>query len=123
MKIWRSFGSAHSANLTVIGEFQKVDDAELARQVVEDFVNADYGRRYPDIKAFGEAWSDRLPGVQFLGPNDRDFSMGIDGGCDVERNGMTVAVSGIRTAEIGGIIKLMLMKYPKSVTVTGRTGP
>jgi hypothetical protein len=123
MKIWRNYGSAHSANLTVIGEFTKVEDAELARTIVEDFVNANYEERYPDIAAFITAWKDRLPAVPYLGPNDRDFVMGIDHQCDVERKGNTVTVSAIRTAEIGGIIKLMLLKGPTEVKVTGETGP
>lgn len=49
--------------------------------------------------------------------------MGIDNACDVEMHGKVVTVSGIRTAEIGGIIKLMLLKDPTEIKVAGRTGP
>lgn len=123
MKIWRSYGSAHSAHLTVIGEFKSVEDAQLAKQVVEDFVNGSWEERYPDVKGFIDAWKDRLPGVWGLGPNQSDFEMGIDREVDVDRTGTTVTVSDIRSAEIGGIIKLMLLKYPAEIKVTGRTGP
>ena len=34
MKTWRSFGSGHSAHLTVIGTFKSIEDAELAEKVV-----------------------------------------------------------------------------------------
>jgi Family of unknown function (DUF6375) len=124
MKVWRSYGSGHSAHLTVVGEFDKVEDAEFAREVVEDFVNAVWEERYPDLAGFRAAWEDRLPGVaSSLGPNQTEFDMGIDNSADVERLGKTVSVSGIRSAEIGGIIKLMLLKDSAEVKVTGRTGP
>lgn len=48
---------------------------------------------------------------------------GLDNGCDVKREGTTVSVSGIRSNEIGGIIKLMLLKEAEPITVSGRTGP
>jgi hypothetical protein len=123
MKIWRSYGSAHSARLTVIGEFTSEDNAQFIREVVEDFVNAAWEERYPDVGAFISAWKERLPGVFGLGPNQCDFDMGIDNSCDVERQVTTVTVSHIRSAEIGGIIKLMLLKQPTEIKVTGRTGP
>ena len=123
MKIWKSYGSGHSAHLTVVGEFSNLEDAEFAREIVEDFVNGAWEERYPGVAGFLAAWKDRLPGVPYLGPNDRDFQMGIDDSAEVERHDKTVTVSGIRSAEIGGIIKLMLLKDSKEVRVTGRTGP
>jgi hypothetical protein len=122
MKIWRSFGSGHSAHLTVIGKFKNIDDAQLAKEVVEDFVNAVWEGRYPDLQAFQQAWEERLPAVTILGPTAPNFDMGIDDGCEVERNRQTVKVSGIRTTEIGGIIRLMLLKYPTEIKITGLTG-
>ncbi len=35
MKIWRSYGSAHSAQITVVGTFANLDDAAFAREIVE----------------------------------------------------------------------------------------
>lgn len=123
MKIWTSFGSGHSAQLTVVGQFKTPKDAELMEQAVEDFVNAHFDDRYPNAKGFGEAWEGRLPGITMLGPKESEYDMGIDQSPDVSRAGAAVTVSRIRTAEIGGIIKLMLLKDPTSVNVTGRTGP
>jgi hypothetical protein len=122
MKIWKSFGSGHSAHLTVIGTFKNVDDAQIAEEVVEDFVNAVWEQRYPDLPAFQQAWEERLPAVTLLGPTASNFDMGIDNPCDVERNEQIVTVSRIRTTEIGGIIRLMLMKYPTEIKITGITG-
>ena len=123
MKIWQCFGSGHSANLTVVGEFANIGDAKFAKELVEDFVNAAWEERYPDNAEFCKAWKDRLGGVEFLGPNQLDFDMGIDNGCDVERAATTVTVSRIRSAQIGGIIKLMLLKDSTEIKVTGTTGP
>ena len=55
MKIWKSFGSGHSAHLTVIGRFKTIDDAQVAEEVVEDFVHAQWERRYADVNAFLQA--------------------------------------------------------------------
>ncbi len=122
MKIWRSFGSGHSAHLTVIGTFKNIDDAQVAEEVVEDFVNAAWEQRYPDVQAFLQAWEARLPAVTLLGPTASNFDMGINNPCDVERAKQTVTVSRIRTTEIGGIVRLMLLKYPTEIKITGITG-
>src|SRR4051812_40023141 len=84
MKIWKSFGSAHSSHLTIVGEFATIDDANLAREIVEDFVNAQWEHRYPDNEAFIEAWKDRIPALPFFGPNQPEFELGmIDEPCAV----------------------------------------
>ena len=122
MKIWKSFGSGHSAHLTVIGTFKTIDDAQVAEEVEEDFVYAQWEGRYPDVNAFLQAWENRLPAVTLLGPTAANFDMGIDNPCDVERDEQTVTVSRIRSTEIGGIIRLMLLKYPTEIKITGVTG-
>jgi hypothetical protein len=123
MKIWRSHGSGHSAHLAVVGKFKKVGDAELAQEVIEDWVNALWEERYSDLREFLDAWKDRIGGIEFLGPRSSDMMGGLDGECDVARDGTTVSVTGIRSNEIGGIIQLMLLKEAEPITVTGRTGP
>ena len=123
MKVWQCYGSGHSARLAVVGTFANVIDAGEAKEIVEDFVNGAWEERYPNVSAFHAAWRERLQAVEHLGPNQSEFEMGIDGGCDVEQDGTTVTVAGIRSAEIGGIIKLMLLKDSTEVKVTGRTGP
>jgi Family of unknown function (DUF6375) len=35
VKIWNGYGSEHSANLVVIGQFEKAQDAAKAKQMVD----------------------------------------------------------------------------------------
>ena len=119
MKIWKGFGSAHSAHLTVISKFKNIGDAQFAEQVAEDFVNASWEQRYPDVKAFIKAWKERLPYIEGL-LNQSDFELGLDNSCDVVRDGNIVTVSNISTYEVGGIIKLMLLKDSEEVKVVGK---
>jgi hypothetical protein len=123
MKVWKAFGSAHSADLTIVGEFQSEEDALLMEQVVEDFVNAAFEERYPDARGFCHAWESRLPGVTMLGPHDPDFELGLQDTCTVTREGSRVSVSNLTFPSFDGIIRLMLLKYPTQITVRGRTGP
>ena len=34
MKIWNSFGSAHSANITIVGEFKDGTEIDLAERIL-----------------------------------------------------------------------------------------
>src|ERR1035438_3122329 len=74
MKIWRSYGSGHSAHLAVVGKFKNAADAELAREVVDDFVNALWEESYNDIREFLDAWKGRIGGIEVLGPNSADMN-------------------------------------------------
>jgi len=129
MKIWKGFGSGHSARLKIVGEFTAIEDAELMRELVDDFVNGIQNEKYRSMEEFWDAWSAAKVGEQFagmirwLGATKDDFEMGLDDTVDVKCEGTTVTVSGFRTNAVGGVIKLMLCKYPTSVTVTGQTGP
>ena len=37
MKVWREFGSSHSANVTVIGEFENGEKVQESLPLIEDF--------------------------------------------------------------------------------------
>jgi hypothetical protein len=123
MKIWRSYGSGHSAHLAVVGKFKNVADAQLAQEVIDDWVNALWKERYSDLREFLDAWKERIGAIEFLGPRSSDMMGGLQDECDVVRDGTTVSVTRISSNEIGGIIQLMLLKDAEPVTVTGRTGP
>jgi len=139
MKTWKSFGSAHSADLTVIGEFKTVEDAKLAEEVVEDFVNAALAASKmshdPDVtklirawwhrRKLIKAWKDRLPGVDRSGPTLTEFDLGFVKFCGVGLVGTTVTVTvhNIRKLEIRGILKLMLLNSPTEVRIPGGTWP
>src|SRR5437763_3886606 len=109
MKVWQSFGSGHSAHLTVVGQFKSVNDAKIASELVTDFVNGSWEERYPNVGAFIDSWKDKFDYLPFLGLSNSDFQMGIDRECDVRSSGTTVSVSS-RSNQIGGIVKLMLLK-------------
>jgi len=143
MKIWKAFGSAHSANLTIIGQFKNIRDAEFIKQIIEDFVNAPWNDLYPQIKdarypeievfipdkkAFVEYWRSRLDdteagAIEMLGPNQSDFFLGNEQPPDVIQRENMVKVTGIRSMDITGIIKLMFLRYPDEVKISGVTGP
>lgn len=122
MKIWRSFGSGHSAHLTVIGHFKSINDAKIASELLTDFVNGSWEERYQHVGAFIEAWKSKFEYLPYLGLSDMDFQMGIDRECDVTASNTTVSVSS-RSNQIGGIVKLMLLKGPIEIKVTGTPGP
>jgi hypothetical protein len=135
MKTWKSFGSAHSASLTVIGEFNTVEDAKLAKDVLEDFVIAASIASYPDVRKFIrawwhrrrliKAWKDRLRHLDGSGPTQAEFDMGLHKLCTVGLAGTTVTVTVLhtRTVEIRGILKLMLLNSPTEIRIPGGTWP
>lgn len=125
MKIWRSYGSGHSARLSIVGEFKNVEDAEFERQVLEDFVSADVKKRYPGINGFRNAWYPQFGDIimSSLAPDENEYVLGVDWEPDVVRRGTTVEISGMQTTALNGIIKLMLLKYPTEIKITGETGP
>lgn len=125
MKIWKSYGSGHSANLSIVGEFKSVEDAELERQILEDFVSAELEERYPNVEAFKNAWRSQFGDiiVTTLAPDQSEYSLGIESAPNVARRGAAVEVSGMETMSLNGIIKLMLLKYPTGIKITGEPGP
>jgi len=123
VKIWNSFGSAHSANLTIIGEFKKGTNIDLAERIIRDFVNFDYEKRYENINEFYDAWESECIPIRVLGPNQCDFQIGVEYPGNVDKENEKITVSEIRDCNIGGIIKIMLLYNPIEIKVTGQTGP
>jgi hypothetical protein len=136
MKIWQSYGSAHSAALNVVGRFQKLDNAKAAYEIVSAWLDATRGagrginptpeQLKPAHVEFYASWKDKYPGLEHHGPSFADFDgmcFGDDDSAKEKLSGDNVSVEDIRTSEIGGIIKLLLMFEPSAVQVTGRTGP
>ena len=125
MKIWRSYGSGHSARLSIVGEFKNAEDAELVKEVLKDFVSAEVEKRYPDIDGFRNAWHEKFGNIilSSLAPDESEYFLGVDWAPEVVRRGTTVEVSGMQTTALNGIIKLMLLKYPAEIKITGETGP
>lgn len=119
MKIWNSFGSAHSSNITIIGEFKEGTEIDLAERIIEDFANAYIENRYKTVLDFCKAWrertnSDIIPNC----PLEGEFQTGIDDPCKVAKDEKRITVSKFSTNNIGGIIKLMLMFDPIEIKIT-----
>ena len=123
MKIWRSYGSAHSANITVIGTFARVEDAGVARQLVESFLRVDWGDEITVEEWFEGLESRRFPRFSTMARADPDFELGIDNEPDISRRGTTVEIGRIRSTQISGFVKLFMLKGATEVRVTGRVGP
>ena len=125
MKIWRSYGSGHSARLAIVGEFKTAEDAELIKQIVEDYVSAELEKRYPNAEAFKQAWQGQFGNIilSSLAPDESEYFLGIEYAPDVVRKGTAVEVAYMQTTALNGIIKLMLLKYPTEIKITGETGP
>ncbi len=120
MKIWKEFGSSHSGNVTVIGEFDSEDKASNALQVLEDFAKASWEERYPNAKAFREAWKTRIPNIEYMGPNDDDFETGIDNDPDVFQEGNKVIVTHFRSENVSGFVKILFRLGMKEITISGQ---
>jgi len=123
MKIWNSFGSAHSANLTIVGEFKREANIDLAERIIRDFVNVDYEKRYKNISEFYDTWEPNCAPIRALGPSQYDIQIGVEYPCNVNKKDGKITVSDIRDSNIGGIIKLMLLYDPIEIKITGQTGP
>lgn len=108
MKIWKEFNSSHSSNISIVGTFKNIDDADQAFKVVEDFALASWEERYPSVEDFKEYWSTNYhPNIKYIQITEEDFESGIDNSPDIELDGKKVRISSFRSGNIGGIVKLM----------------
>ena len=118
MKIWKEFGSSHSANVSVIGTFTNNEDANNAFEMVKDFALGEWEQRYASVQEFLEIWSEKFhPGLKNSSINAYDYSLGVDNDPDVEIVGNKIRISRIRSHNVGGIIKLMLFAGAKNADV------
>lgn len=115
MKVWKSFGSAHSANITIIGEFKEGEDLVVAEKIIKDLEFAD--SRYKDAFEFINAWKAACPSIMYSCLSEDDFATGINDSYNVQRDKGKITVSGFSTYNIGGIIKLMLMYHPTEIMI------
>lgn len=116
MRVWKSFGSAHSSNISIIGVFNEGPELDIAEKIIKDFEFAD--SRYKDVHAFCGAWEAACPSLKFMPPPcEDDFSTGINDSYNVKRENGKITVSHFSTPNIGGIIKLMLMYNPIEIKI------
>ena len=67
MKIWNNYGSEHSANLVMIGHFEKVSDAQKAKDVIdkiEQYIK-DSGDDHRNATRYSEGMLEFLDNIKF----------------------------------------------------------
>jgi hypothetical protein len=118
MKVWKEFGSSHSANVSIIGEFENRGRAEEAYRLIEDFTRGFWEGRYPDVDSFKEAWAAREPDVRHVDVTQMDYEIGLDENPEVEIRDNNVLVSHLRTDNVAGIVKIFFYKGMAKTTIT-----
>jgi len=106
MKTWYEFGSSHSWNVAIIGQFENNEKAKEAFGIVEDITLASWEQRYPSVKKFEEKWKDKYPWIPYR-VTQEEFETGVDNTPDIEISGNKITISSIRTSNIGGILKVL----------------
>lgn len=108
MKVWKEFNSSHSSNISIVGTFENVKDADEAFAMIEDFALASWEERYGSLEEFTKHWAANFhPDIPYIGIFPQEIESGVDNDPDVEKKGNQIVVSRFRTNNIGGIIKLM----------------
>jgi hypothetical protein len=115
MKLWNAFGSEHSMNLVIIGRFNEVRDAELAKELIDrlvEQVNAEpdahpFDPREQD-RRFSDALRQLLESAKLynLGPSDIDQ---FQYDARVALKGKEVVVT-TDEADVSGFIKVLIEK-------------
>ena len=119
MKVWRGYGSEHSASIVMIGEFKSVEEAESVYALIEELsgqASDDYSDDIISDWSKNERYSDktedriRQRSLHYLSPSDiADFALNQP---NIEKKGKELHFW-TDDVEIGGFIKLMVNKGAK----------
>ena len=60
MKVWNGYGSEHSMNLVMVGQFDSVEDAEKAKKLIEDITEQIYDKVDCGIENRPQRFSDEV---------------------------------------------------------------
>jgi hypothetical protein len=119
MKIWYGYGSEHSANLVLIGEFKTEEDAERVLQLIQAIsANASSDlengvvNHWAKNEQFSEKTEQRLRDLNLYGLSPSDIADFALLNPSMEREGKALH---FRTddVEVGGFVKLMVEKGAK----------
>jgi hypothetical protein len=114
MKVWHGYGSEHSANIVMIGEFKSEQDAERVYHLIETLRESagsdlsenviDFGGRNEEFSSATEA---RLRELKLYGMSPSDIADFALVNTSIDKSG---AVLRFRTddVDIGGFVKLMV---------------
>ncbi len=72
MKVWNGYGSEHSMNLVMIGHFKSADDAEQAKQLIDELVGHVQKSVDEGVITVGEP-TQRFPDEMLTFMMDRNF--------------------------------------------------
>jgi hypothetical protein len=117
MKIWNEFGSSHSTNVTIIGEFKNHDDALLIKNMIEDLVlGCEQG--ISNAQEFGKKWRSKIPGEYIYMTKD-EFNDDPDASVHIEINNKTLNIDVSKFNNFFGIIKIMFAFCAIKIELTG----
>jgi hypothetical protein len=108
MKIWNSYGSEHSANMVMIGQFKNIQDAEDAQSaidkikqlLIDDHVN------YEDSERFSRPMLDLLMDLKVHSLNPREIEQ-LNYDVRTELKGDKIVVT-TDESEISAFLKILL---------------
>ena len=115
MKIWYGYGSEHSMNLVMIGEFEDVKSAADAMKVINDVtgqVDADVDAGQIEIGEHAERFSDQMLNLLI---DSNVLTVGVDEvqqfayDVNVEHDGSSIVIT-TDEADVSAFLKVMLHK-------------
>ncbi len=116
MKIWFGYGSDHSANLVMVGEFKTLEQAAQVRELIDrisEAASSDATEGVVDPWAKCDRYSEqseellRKSGLNNLSPSDiSDFAL-LSASIEISDNTLRLRTD---QTEIGGFVKLMVSK-------------
>jgi hypothetical protein len=115
MKIWRGYGSEHSMNLVMIGQFKDATDATQAKEVIDrltEQVNADVEDGKIEIGEHKADYTDKMldrlinENIMSIGPSElQQLAYEVDVGVEDDRLVMTT-----EEVDVSVFLKVMLDK-------------
>ncbi|MBL7902995.1 MAG: hypothetical protein JNK73_13440 [Bacteroidia bacterium] len=117
MKIWKEFNSSHSSNISIVGTFENVADAEKVIDLIKDFTLSSWEERHSSIEDFNNYWKGAFPNIPYTGITDHDLETGVDNTPDIELEGNNIKISSFRTENFGGIAKLMRFAGARKIII------
>ena len=125
MKIWKEFGSSHSANVTIVGKFSDVKKAALLEEAIRDLCeNFDIRECQENAEspsqAFKRKWEEK---ITIYGFTDDDVDIGSQTNTAVNLQGDKLTVQPGDSSNIYGIIKLLMYNEATEIKMTGPFHP
>jgi hypothetical protein len=129
MKIWHGYGSDHSANLVLIGEFKTEEDAIRAFELINEIsesANSDFAERVFEYGSHNERLSENterhLRALKLFSLTSTDVSDFAFWNPSVERLGKTLKFRS-DDVEIGGFVKLLVAQGARVEVYSGHEYP